>query len=128
VAEGFAIIGVMLSACGTIWCFVSEKWCTVHRQRLQSDEVPIVYGLMRFEPEYRKLVRRSFPRAHFVTYGGCRINTEVQTRDVSFCPACREAYTEWAASVGRDPKAEQIDALRHLAEFAELREPPSTAV
>lgn len=73
---------------------MTEHHCNLHKNRLQEDSVPIVYGTFVPESEQAKAKRIStYPFANTIVKGPCW--SEDRTReDVLFCPACREAWRE----------------------------------
>jgi hypothetical protein len=70
--------------------------CEIHGIKLQSDIVPITYGLRRFTNEERNAHRLSFPHASSEYNEGCMDKGARRAR-VSFCPSCRKAESQWKA-------------------------------
>jgi hypothetical protein len=64
------------------------RLCPVHELPLESEEVPIVYGLVRFPPGYVQAREERFPFANEVAYGGCCVGPE-ERATVLLCEGCR---------------------------------------
>jgi hypothetical protein len=76
-----------------------ESTCPVHRQMLQVEPVPIVYGLIRHPLEYYRACKESFPLANAVIEGGCIVGSDkFQARP--YCEGCRKALARWAKETG----------------------------
>ncbi len=71
--------------------------CPVHNVPLETDTVPIAYGLCRFPDGYTRSQMNAFPLAKDVLYGGCIPQPE-RERKLFYCPACREAQAKWRES------------------------------
>ena len=56
--------------------------------------MPIVYGLVRFPPEYLQTREERFPFANEVTYGGGCVGPE-ERATVIFCAGCRRELRSW---------------------------------
>jgi hypothetical protein len=73
-----------------------DRPCRIHGTSPELDSVPIVYGLLRYEPGYLKARRERFPNANTWFAGGC-VSTwdSPHTRAVYYCPDCRTALAQW---------------------------------
>ena len=69
--------------------------CPVHYCDLQSDVVPVVYGLIVFEDGYFEAQESEFPLANEISFGGCCIDASVTTKEADYCPACRASLKRW---------------------------------
>ena len=71
-----------------------ETICELHREPLQKDVVPIVYGLVSFPPDERKALKDLFPNSCMLYYAGAVVRRPVRAR-IKFCPKCRAAEVKW---------------------------------
>ena len=71
-----------------------KKYCSLHGFELRLAVAPIRYGLIRLRPTYRDAKRATFPNARSYVLGGCRVGKQ-KTREVAYCPKCREVEAEW---------------------------------
>ncbi len=70
--------------------------CSVHKVKLQEEEVPVRYGLIRFSADYIAAKNELFPNAKSFVLGGCIVSpTNAKTRNVKYCPQCRAAESAW---------------------------------
>ncbi len=77
------------------WTFgKATETCELHQYSLKRGSVPIVYGMVLFDPQYEDRVKMHFPNSNRKAYGGCVVSNERHTT-VPFCPLCRKAETEW---------------------------------
>ena len=85
---------------GVTW--QDECECPVHRCSLAVGTAQIRYGLFRpYSREFYEAQEQLFPNAHYVELGGCIVGKE-KTRNIVFCPDCREAHVEWCKKTGVD--------------------------
>ena len=85
---------------GLLDCRDAVTECAVHRLQLKEDEVPILYGLVRFHDDYFLAQEERFPHANDVWFGGC-VDGGDQTALVTFCEGCRHALSKYFAAGGR---------------------------
>jgi len=70
--------------------------CAVYGEPRQLDRVPVVYGLLGYNPGYLDARRRRFPNANTSYAGGCVTTPHSpQEKAVYYCPECREAERRW---------------------------------
>jgi hypothetical protein len=67
--------------------------CPLHADRLEQDEVPIIYGAMPV-PGYRAAERKSFPYARTEELRGC-VRYPPNRARVNFCRKCRDVQAVW---------------------------------
>lgn len=75
-----------------------EQTCPVHGDRLQRENVRVVYGYVprEFSSEYREAKRDLFPYADMYCWGGCdEGDADPLFKQVLYCPECRKAYEAW---------------------------------
>ena len=90
--------------------YISEtngiSYCALHHVRLREDGVPIVYGLVKFDKDFRKVRDEFFPNAFDVSYGGCvpmpvissnlTVSSSIATNTiVKYCRMCRDSKKKW---------------------------------
>ncbi len=68
--------------------------CPVHHRPLVLDLVPVSYGLRGIDAELQDARRKQFPYANKESPGGCVVMPWKEAL-VLYCPACRQAETEW---------------------------------
>jgi hypothetical protein len=74
----------------------TETRCEVHGIVLETDTVPIAYGLYRFDESERDARKKDFPNACSFVLGGCVIRpSSPRYQTVEFCPTCRAAERAW---------------------------------
>ena len=71
--------------------------CFLHDEVLVEDIVPIVYGDMRVNSQYRK----EFPNANSFALGGGDVNSW-KTARILYCRTCRSAEHAWRQRRGRN--------------------------
>jgi hypothetical protein len=71
-----------------------EKYCKTHKEALQVDTVPLLYGLPLFPDGYIQARRKTFYNANSFMSGGFLVK-HPQKAKVRFCPLCREEETKW---------------------------------
>ena len=76
------------------------RLCPVHDLPLKAEEVPVVYGLVRFPPGYVEARDERFPFANEVAFGGCCVGPEERAA-VLFCEGCRRESRAWRGAEGR---------------------------
>lgn len=69
--------------------------CHVHGVLLESDQVPVVFGLIRSSREFLNAQKARFPLARTFVAGGCVVDNERAQETVQYCPKCREALRVW---------------------------------
>lgn len=73
--------------------------CEVHGVALQTEDVPIMYGLMGAMPGFYEAQKRAFPHASSVVMGGCIVSdNSPKFQTVKFCPQCRVAQKRWVST------------------------------
>ena len=77
----------------------NDQICPLHNCVLVEDVVPILYGLIRYSPEYRHAQQELFPHSKFTVLAGCMLGDEFRYT-ARFCEACRCAHREWCATNG----------------------------
>lgn len=101
-----------------------ESVCPVHRQLLQVEPVPIVYGLIRHPLEYYRTCKELFPLANAVIEGGCFVGTDkFQARP--YCEECRRALARWARQTGLGAGLPR-EQDSYFARYGEVAEPGSS--
>jgi ankyrin repeat protein len=122
-----AYIGLSLFAIfgGMVWCTLwagkptgerfcvkgQHKYCVVHHMRLQKGTATVLYGLPYISKEYQQAVK-GFPNANTRVSGGCLVGRDSpRTREVLYCPLCREAEATWTAAQRATDKAELLEAI-----------------
>ena len=75
--------------------------CEVHRQKMESQKVPFIFGLDASAAEEPKpgeppikTVNEFFPNYRDFAYAGCVVEADVRAT-VYVCASCREAYLAW---------------------------------
>jgi hypothetical protein len=68
--------------------------CHLHREELQYDRVPIVYGTTDGSNPHWKLQEEKFPHASYFVLGGCVVEDQ-KYDDTFFCASCRRAYDDY---------------------------------
>jgi hypothetical protein len=94
-------------------CYIKgeHEYCVVHEAELQKGTATIVYGLPYISKEYQQAVK-GFPNANTSVSGGCLVGrNSPRTKDVLYCPGCREAQATWAAAERTTDKAELLRAI-----------------
>jgi hypothetical protein len=76
---------------------LAKRRCEVHGVATLEDVVPIEYGEVLVEPEFKAARARLFPNAANVFGGGCMPLRETHAH-VRYCPRCREAKRTWMAA------------------------------
>jgi hypothetical protein len=78
-----------------------DKVCDVHKIAMQKDVVSAVCGLIVLDPfyyteEYLRARKEQFPNSNREYYGGCVVDqNSTPTKEVLYCPKCREAEEQW---------------------------------
>lgn len=72
------------------------RYCHVHGHELEPQMVPVVYGTWHFTGSYIEAMETSFPYANEVFLGPCWHESPT-SREVFYCPDCREAKARWKA-------------------------------
>ena len=76
-----------------------ESLCAVHKERLQVEPVPLVYGLLRHPLEYYRAKEELFPLANAVIEGGCIVGSQ-NVQSSPYCEGCRKSLANWARETG----------------------------
>jgi len=93
-----------------------HKYCVIHDMKLQEDTVPIIYGHVYISEEYRE-AWKDFPNANTQSFGGCVSSQHSpKTKEVIYCPACRQAEEKWMAAMRAAHKSQ---LLRRIAECSD---------
>ena len=78
-----------------------ETTCPVRKTVMKKDIVPVVYGLIVFDPftysdEYISARKELFPNSNREYEGGCVIDqNSTMSKEVLYCARCREAEEQW---------------------------------
>ena len=72
-----------------------EKTCEVHGRLLQPMDVPVLYGLVRYDAALREAIRTLFPHANRHVLGGCFFGAIGDNAQTLVCTECREAEFAW---------------------------------
>jgi hypothetical protein len=81
---------------------MSDPWsmklteCPLHHRPLEEDVVPIGYGRLAIDSDYRDAEALGFPNARTWYEGGCAVDEPVLAR-VKYCDVCRSKRREWLA-------------------------------
>jgi hypothetical protein len=81
---------------------MSDRWslelveCPIHHQRLKEDVVPVRYGRLAVDSDYRDAEELRFPHARTWYEGGCVVDEPVLAR-IKYCEVCRVRRHEWLA-------------------------------
>ncbi len=94
------------------------QFCRVHNTRLSLDLVPVSYGLPFADPIPYDVRRNHFPYANTKSQGGCVLRAW-QEALVLYCPACREAETEWKNAQAGEKKLERQNSKPQPAHSAD---------
>lgn len=70
--------------------------CPVHRRPLKEDVVPMRYGRLAIDTDYRDAEDRYYPNARTWYEAGCAVDEPVLAR-VKYCDVCRSKRREWLA-------------------------------
>jgi hypothetical protein len=72
--------------------------CEVHKTKMEHEEVPILYGLIRRSPDgpSSEEERNLFPHERECSFGGCTVGSQ-KTDWVYVCKDCKKAYEKWKA-------------------------------
>jgi hypothetical protein len=88
-----------------------HEYCVVHEAQLQKGTATVLYGLPYISKEYQQAVK-GFPNANTRVSGGCLVGrNSPRTKDVLYCPLCREAEATWTAAERTTDKAELLRAI-----------------
>lgn len=75
----------------------NEQYCELHNQKLVSGNVPVLYGLFRYDNDFLSARVQLFPKSKFLVLGGCVISPDAEFfHQVNYCSVCRENHIEWA--------------------------------
>ena len=78
--------------------------CPLHSVRMQKAKVPIEYGLLAPEPNYRELWKARetlFPHAAEPVSGGCCVSDDMPLDAwIWACPECERARKQWVLEHG----------------------------
>jgi hypothetical protein len=83
-----------------IQVMMSDRWslelldCPVHHRPLTEDVVPIRYGRLAIDTDYRDAEELRFPNARTWYEAGCAVDEPVLAR-VRYCDVCRSKRREW---------------------------------
>jgi hypothetical protein len=80
------------------------RLCPVHGCSLKVAGVPVLYGYVVMEEEYRNARAERFPFANMAVLGGCCVGDE-KVVSAYYCEACREELEKWGTSKKADPSA-----------------------
>ena len=80
------------------------KKCEMHDEWMMVADIPISYGLPRFDENYMKAEKQLFPNANLRRLGGCVVSeNSPRTTKGLYCESCRKAEAEW-----REKQKEQM--------------------
>jgi hypothetical protein len=74
--------------------------CPVHKAKMRVQRVPIVYGMLSWDPTL-DVRKRRFPNALVFYPGGC-VETDISPSHafIYICPDCRRAEKKWRSDHG----------------------------
>lgn len=71
--------------------------CHIHDHPMLDDEVPAIYGYWHFPQDYLNAREQLFPLANMMHCGDSVELQQPASRQVQYCPACRDALIAWNA-------------------------------
>lgn len=75
-----------------------DKVCPLHDQELLDGTVPAFFGFFGTSSNYAPAWRNAFRYANSWAAGGCSVAAgKPSTREVKYCPICRDAERTWLA-------------------------------
>jgi ankyrin repeat protein len=97
-----------------------DQFCSLHHIQLQKDIVPIIYGTGLYTYEYRE-ASKSFPNSNKEYAGGCMGGGRYSpsTKEVMYCPQCREAESKW---IGKQDAAQKTELLEEMKQAANINQ------
>jgi hypothetical protein len=85
-----------------IQAMMSDRWslelaeCPIHHRSLKEDVVPVRYGRLAIDTDYRDAEELRFPNARTWYEAGCAVDEPVLAR-VKYCDICRSKRLDWLA-------------------------------
>ena len=81
----------------------AKKLCEVHNTALELTQVPVSYGLPRFDKPLVEARMTLFPNSRMSVNGGCTFDSDSSsTAEEYVCRECRQAESQWRKENNRE--------------------------